>query len=208
MTSVLSVDSPAAFFRPPFYVPRAPPVYNLAALGQVIAQALAHALVERRLTDPAVGERWRSFWESVDAADDHSIYCLHTARNKNYTWLQRRLNESELGDGLRLREALGSRIAFLAFQRTRRTNAGLGSSRRLPAADVPGVHLSRKQLFFVMHCALGCAMAGDRGRALPGTPDDQQQRCMVVYETRRRLDDRHCGGHLASGSTPNDCRYI
>ncbi|KAH6936351.1 hypothetical protein HPB50_016332 [Hyalomma asiaticum] len=208
MTSVVSVDSPAAFFRPPFYVPRAPPVYNLAALGQVVAQALAHALLERRLTDPAVGEHWRSFWESVDAADDHSIYCLHTAHNKNYTWLQRRLNESELDDGPRLRKALGSRIAFLAFQRTRRTNARLGSSRRLPTAVVPGVHLSRKQLFFVMHCALGCAMAGERARALPRTPDDQQQRCMVVYETRRHLDDRHCGGRLASGSTPNDCRYI
>ncbi|KAL1466014.1 hypothetical protein MTO96_043005, partial [Rhipicephalus appendiculatus] len=209
MTSAVSVDSPAAFFRPPFYVPGAPPAYNLAALGQVVARALAHALVERRHADPAVGERWRSFWESSDAADDDSIYCVHTGHNKNDTWRQRRLNESDISDGARLREALGSRIAYLAFQRTRRTAAAGGGAVRRPAAadHLPGVNLSSKQQFFVMHCALGCAMGGDRGRALPGGPGDQQ-RCMVVYQTRRRLVDRSCGATLASGSVPNDCRYI
>lgn len=212
MTSAVSVDSPVAFFRPPFYVPGAPPAYNLAALGQVIARALAHELIERRRADPAVGERWRSFWESSDAADDDSIYCLRTGHNKNDTWRQRRLNESEIGDAARLREALGSRIAYLAFQRNRRSAAaaGGGAVRRPAAADhLPGVNLSSKQQFFVMHCALGCAMGGDRGRALPGSPADQlQQRCMVVYQTRRRLVDRSCGATLASGSVPNDCRYI
>ncbi|XP_075724955.1 uncharacterized protein LOC142767352 [Rhipicephalus microplus] len=207
MTSAVSVDSPAAFFRPPFYVPRAPPAYNLAALGQVVARALAHALVERGHADPAVRERWRSFWESSDAADDDSIYCLHTGHNKNDTWQQRRLNESEIGDGARLREALASRIAYLAFQRSGRATAAV---RRAAATDhLPGVNLSSKQQFFVMHCALGCAMGGNLDRTLPDGPAGQlQPRCMVVYQTRKRLVGRSCADALASGSMPNDCRYI
>ncbi|XP_049523039.1 uncharacterized protein LOC125945311 [Dermacentor silvarum] len=201
MTSTVRVDSPTTFFRPPFYVQRAPPAYNLAAVGQIIAQALAHELVEQRHANPAVGERWRSFWESNDAADDDSMYCLHADHNKNDTWRQHRLNESELADRASLDEVLGSRIAYLAFQRTRRANAGGGH----PTAELPGVNLSSKQLFFVMHCALGCAMGGDRDPVR--SPADHHQRCMVVYRTRKRLLDRPCA-QLAGGSVPNDCRYI
>nr|XP_050030017.2 uncharacterized protein LOC126526063 [Dermacentor andersoni] len=201
MTSAVSVDSPATFFRPPFYVPRAPPAYNLAALGQVIARALAHELVERRRANPAIGERWRTFWESSDAADSDSTYCVHAGLNTNDTWRQHRLNESELADRARLDEVLGSRIAYVAFQRTRLAIAGAGR----PTTELPGVNLSSKQLFFVMHCALGCAMGGDRDSVR--SPADHHQRCMVVYQTRKRLVDRPCG-QLASGNIPNDCRYI
>ncbi|XP_065312360.2 uncharacterized protein [Dermacentor albipictus] len=201
MTSAVSVDSPATFFRPPFYVPRAPPSYNLAALGQVIARALAHEVVERRRANPAVRERWRTFWESSDAADGDSTYCVQAGLNTNGTWRQHRLNESELADRARLDEVLGSRIAYVAFQRTRLAIAGAGR----PTTELPGVNLSSKQLFFVMHCALGCAMGGDRDPAR--SPADHHQRCMVVYQTRKRLVDRPCG-QFASGNIPNDCRYI
>ncbi|XP_049523067.1 uncharacterized protein LOC125945347 [Dermacentor silvarum] len=165
--------------------------------NQVIAKALAHELVERRRADPAVGERWRSFWQSRDIAADDSTYCLHAGRNKNDTWRQRRLNETELADRGRLDEVLGSRIAYLAFQRARLAAAGSGRS----TTQLLGVNLSSKQFFFIMHCALGCAMGGHR------SPDDLQQRCMVVYQTRKRLVDGPCG-QLAKGSGPNDCRYI
>nr|XP_054925801.1 uncharacterized protein LOC126529401 [Dermacentor andersoni] len=212
MTSAVSVDSPAAFFRPPFYVPGASPEYNLAALGQVIAKALAHELVERRRFDPAVGGRWRSFWQSRDtSAANDSTYCLHAGHNKasptcspaqNDTWRQRRMSESELAEGARLDELLGSRIAYLAFQRTRlATTAGSGG-RSTTTELLPGVNLSSRQFFFIMHCALGCAMGGQR------SPADPQQRCMVVYQTRRRLVDRPCGQLAEKGSGPNDCRYI
>ncbi|XP_075559790.1 uncharacterized protein LOC142591351 [Dermacentor variabilis] len=204
MTSAVSVDSPAAFFRPPFYVPGAPPEYNLAALGQVIAKALAHKLVERRRFDPAVGGRWRSFWQSRDtSAANDSTYCLHAGHNKNDTWRQRRMNESELADGARLDELLGSGIAYLAFQRTRlATTAGSGGRSTTTTELLPGVNLSSRQLFFIMHCALGCAMGGQR------SPAELKQRCMVVYQARRRFVDRHCGQLAEKGSGPNDCRYI
>ncbi|KAH6937591.1 hypothetical protein HPB50_001871 [Hyalomma asiaticum] len=252
MTSVVAVNSPADFFRPPFYVPLAPPAYNLAALGQVVAHALAHALIERREAEADIEKRWRSFWESGAVDGDDSIYCLHAGFNKNNTWRQRRLNESELGGGARLRDVLASRIAYLALMRTghitttnntwrqRRLNESelgggarlrevlasriaylalmrtghntttVSSSRRPAAGDLPGVHLSSTQLFFVMHCALRCAMGGDRGHTFPPNREGQQEqkRCMVVYNTRGRLDDRPCGGLFGSGTMPNDCRYI
>ncbi|XP_072140241.1 uncharacterized protein [Dermacentor andersoni] len=216
MTSAVSVDSPATFFQPPFYVPGASPEYNLAALGQVIAKALAHELVERRRFDPAVRGRWRSFWQSRDtnAAND-STYCLHAGHDKasptcspaqNDTWRQRRMSESELAEGARLDELLGSRIAYLAFQRTRLAVTAGSGGRSTTTELLPGVNLSSRQFFFIMHCALGCAMGGQQSPVR--SPADLKQRCMVVYQTRRRLVDPSCGQLAEKGSGPNDCRYI
>ncbi|KAH7950305.1 hypothetical protein HPB49_022123 [Dermacentor silvarum] len=201
MASVVNVDSPAAFFRPPYYDARAPPAYNFAALGQVIAQAMAHELIERQRADPAIDERWRRFWGGGgDHVNGGSMYCLYAGYNKSGTWRQSRLNESDLTNGVRLDEVLGSRIAYLVFQRARHSKATESGQTRA----LPGVRLSSKQLFFVMHCALSCAMGGDHGPAI--SPADRS--CMVVYRTRKRFIDTPCGQASSSESVPNECRYL
>ncbi|XP_050029642.1 uncharacterized protein [Dermacentor andersoni] len=199
MASVVNVDSPAAFFRPPYYDAGAPPAYNIAALGQVIAQAMAHELIERRRADPAIDERLRRFWDEGDHANGSSMYCLYAGYNKSGTWRQSRLNESDINNRVRLHDVLGSRIAYLVFQRARHSKATVSGQTRA----LPGVRLSSKQLFFVMHCALSCAMGGDHGPAI--SPADQ--RCMVVYRTRKRFIDTPCG-QASSKSIPNECRYL
>ncbi|XP_075557501.1 uncharacterized protein LOC142589811 [Dermacentor variabilis] len=199
MASVVNVGSPAAFFRPPYYDAGAPSAYNFAALGQVIAQALAHELIERGRADPAIDERLRRFWDEGDHVNGSSMYCLYAGYNKSGTWRQSRLNENDTTNGVRLHDVLGSRIAYLVFQRARHSKATKSGQARA----LPGVRLSSKQLFFVMHCALSCAMGGDHGPAI--SPADQ--RCMVVYRTRKRFIDTPCG-QASSKSVPNECRYL
>ncbi|KAL1452292.1 hypothetical protein MTO96_043852, partial [Rhipicephalus appendiculatus] len=187
MASVVNVDSLSAFFRPPYYDARALPAYNFAALGQIIAQAMAQEMIKRRRDDPAVGERWRRFWDGGDHVTGSSMYCLYAGSN-------------ELTREARLDELLGSRIAYLAFQRARNSNASDSGQAR----TLPGVLLSSKQLFFVMHCALSCAMGGDHGPAVASAPD---RRCVVAYKTRKHFIDTPCG--KASGEkVPNECRYL
>lgn len=201
MMSVVNVEQPAAFFRPPYYDTGAPPAYNFAALGQIIAQAMAHELVERRREDPAVADRWRRFWEHTDAVDADSIYCLRIGLDKNNTWRQTRLDESELADRASLDGALGSRIAYLAFLGTRRED----SRQNGPTRELSGVELSSRQLFFVMHCALSCARRGGVTDGFGALPADQ--RCMVVYKARSRDVDKPCA-QRGSTDIPNECRYI
>ncbi|KAL1483588.1 hypothetical protein MTO96_033086 [Rhipicephalus appendiculatus] len=190
MASVVNVDSLSAFFRPPYYDARALPAYNFAALGQIIAQAMAQEMIKRRRDDPVVGERWRRFWDGGDHVTGSSMYCLYAGSNE----------ENELTREARLDELLGSRIAYLAFQRARNSNASDSGQAR----TLPGVLLSSKQLFFVMHCALSCAMGGDHGPAVASTPD---RRCVVAYKTRKHFIDTPCG--KASGEkVPNECRYL
>ncbi|KAL3238809.1 hypothetical protein MRX96_021839 [Rhipicephalus microplus] len=200
MVSVVNVDSLAAFFRPPYYDVRALSAYNFAALGQIIAQAMAHELIKRRRDDPAVGERWRRFWDEDDQVSGSSVYCLYAGYSENDTRRQSRLEESDLPKETRLDELLGSRIAYLAFQRARHSNASDNGY----AQTLPGVLLSSKQLFLVMHCALSCAMGGGHSPAVVIPPD---RRCMVMYKARKRFIDTPCG--KASGErVPNECRYL
>ncbi|KAH7943026.1 hypothetical protein HPB52_004009 [Rhipicephalus sanguineus] len=200
MASVVNVDSLTAFFRPPYYDVRAPPAYNFAALGQIIAQAMAHELIKRQRDNPAVGERWRRFWDEGDHVTGGTVYCLYTGYNENGTGWQSRVDEGNLTKGARLDELLGSRIAYLAFLRARHFNASDSGHTR----TLPGVLLSSKQLFFVMHCALSCAMGGDHGPAVVSPPD---QRCMVTYKTRKRFIDTPCG-KTSGERVPNECQYL
>ncbi|KAH7942693.1 hypothetical protein HPB51_028624 [Rhipicephalus microplus] len=200
MVSVVNVDSLAAFFRPPYYDVRALPAYNFAALGQIIAQAMAHELIKRRSDDPAVGERWRRFWDEDDQVTGSSVYCLYAGYSENDTRRQSRLEESDLPKEARLDELLGSRIAYLAFQRARHSNASDGGY----AQTLPGVRLSSKQLFLVMHCALSCAMGAGHSPAVVIPPD---RRCMVMYKARKRFIDTPCGKGPGE-RVPNECRYL
>ncbi|XP_077489155.1 uncharacterized protein LOC144099981 [Amblyomma americanum] len=203
MASVAKVAQPAALFRPPYYDVTAPPAYNFAALGQIIAQAMAHELVNRRGEEEETDARWQRLWERTDAVDADSVYCMRAAFNKNGTWRQTRVDEKELAGRAALDEALGTKIAIMAFLSARREGT---AGQNGPMMVLPGVELSSKQFFFVMHCALSCARAGsgaDAVRTLPPT----DQRCMVVYNTRKQAMDKPCG-QLGGREIPNECRYI
>ncbi|XP_077489208.1 uncharacterized protein LOC144100033 [Amblyomma americanum] len=199
MAAVAHVERPGAFFRPPYYDAGAPPEYNFATLGQVISKAMAHELSERRQNDPTIGKRWRGFWEDVDTADGKSVYCLKAGFAKNDTWREKKLDESKLIDKARLEGVLGSRIAYLAFLRAQRPNATTTGLTEM----LPGVDLSSKQLFFVMHCALSCVMGQDPD-SVRGPGD---QRCMVAYRSRKRSNSRRCR-QVTGGGIPNECHYI
>ncbi|KAH6942636.1 hypothetical protein HPB50_008751 [Hyalomma asiaticum] len=201
MASMVNVESPATFFRLPYYDVRAPPTYNFAALGQIIAQAMAREFIERRRVDAAESERLRRFWDKGDHATGGSLYCLFTRYNKNGTTRRRiRLNESDLSNGMHLGELLGSRIAHLAFRRARHSKA---SGRGQVAWTLPGVLLASKQLFFVMHCALSCAMGGNHDS--PYSPSGQG--CMVMYKTQKRFIDAPCG-MVSTKRVPHECHHL
>lgn len=200
MASVENVDSPADFFRPPYYAGGSFQAYNFAALGQVVSQAVAHELFEQRRGDAVGSEQWKRLFDGFGKDEYSSTYCFHARVKQNDTWRQEKLTEKVFTDKGYLEHLLGTRTAQFAFVQHQRSN---NRTDKGATAELPGVGLSKKQLFDVMHCALSCAMVGKSDHLrFP-----RRQDCMVVYKTAGRFIDRPCGKSLRVNAL-KECLYV
>ncbi|XP_049273575.1 uncharacterized protein LOC119399045 [Rhipicephalus sanguineus] len=199
MASVAAVTHPAALFRMPYYDTHTLAAYNFASLGQVVARAMAHKLDELRCTDKFVDQHWQSFLEDADIIDSRTTYCAEALINENDTWRQKKVNLSGVPNGTLLNNVVGLKVAYLALLRS--SNATTAS--RSEAQLFSGVHLSSKELFLLIHCALSCALGGRR--SVPNSREEQH--CMVVYRSFRPFIDKPCARPTHENEL-NDCRYV
>ncbi|XP_049523914.1 uncharacterized protein LOC125945706 [Dermacentor silvarum] len=150
----LDKDRPASFFRLPYYDAAALPAYNFAGLGQVIARAFVHRNEEMLRHNPAMRERWNRFWGATGAINRGATYCLVTGRRQNDTSRRETPNGTRTSEWVIRDQGSTLKLSYLAFLRSRRANTGLTK----PKERLPGIRLSREQLFFTMYCALSCSM--------------------------------------------------
>ncbi|KAH7949617.1 hypothetical protein HPB49_012789 [Dermacentor silvarum] len=82
MASLVHIKRPNDFFRLPYYDIRALAAYNFAALGHVVARAMARKLDEPRRNDKSKGERWQRFLDRTEIIDSSVTYCAEATRNE------------------------------------------------------------------------------------------------------------------------------
>ncbi|XP_077489422.1 uncharacterized protein LOC144100312 [Amblyomma americanum] len=199
IASALNLEEPAAIFRLPFYDSANLLPFNYAALGQVIARALARNVEDMRRNHPEKGKIWQRFWDSIHIADSSATYCVEARRNENDTWRQRNLDHSNVTEEKILEHVLALRIAYIAFLRAGHVHP----NSEFLAFSSSGLHLTSKQLFLIAHCATRCATRGSQEDHLPRP----ENRCMVVYKTSRPSFKRPCAQHF-QGNGLNECHYI
>ncbi|XP_075741778.1 uncharacterized protein LOC142792739 [Rhipicephalus microplus] len=198
IASLTDVTHLGDLFRMPYYDARTLAAYNFASLGHVIARVVAHKLDELRRTDKFVDQQWRSFVEDADIIDSRTTYCAEALINENDTWRQKKVNLSDLLEETLMNHVAGLKIAHVALLRSSNTTMGYRSEGQL----LPGVRLSSKELFLLMHCALSCAL-GARGF----NHFREERHCMVVYRSSRPFIDRPCA-RPTHENVLNDCRYV
>ncbi|KAK8757830.1 hypothetical protein V5799_004537 [Amblyomma americanum] len=101
------------------------------------------------------------------------------------------LNESTM-TGMPLMRSMATRLAYLTWQRLP------GSSKE----RLPGLFLAPKVLFFLQHCALGCARGGPMGTA---NPDD---RCAVLMRGWGAIGDHIPCRHKVPHEDLSRCRHL
>ncbi|KAH7950079.1 hypothetical protein HPB49_019437 [Dermacentor silvarum] len=198
----LDKDRPASFFRLPYYDAAALPAYNFAGLGQVIARAFVHRNEEMLRHNPAMRERWNRFWGATGAINRGATYCLVTGRRQNDTSRRETPNGTRTSEWVIRDQGSTLKLSYLAFLRSRRANTGLTK----PKERLPGIRLSREQLFFTMYCALSCSM----GVGLDTTTRlmTTRQKCVVDYATTlKRFFDGPCTNATRTNS-PHKCSYL
>ncbi|XP_065311478.1 uncharacterized protein [Dermacentor albipictus] len=198
MATLADIKRLNAFFRLPYYDARILAAYNFAALGHVVGRAIAHKVDHLRRQDKSMDERWQRFWESSDVIDSNNVYCAEATINENDTWRQKRVNEFVANDAL-LDHVVGLKMAHLALVSSTNRASLSYSERQL----LPGIHLSSKQLFLILHCALGCTMDASRD----SHHSIHKNNCMVVYRSFRPFIDKPCAQPTDENAL-NDCRYI
>ncbi|KAH7944176.1 hypothetical protein HPB52_016737 [Rhipicephalus sanguineus] len=132
--------------------------------------------------------------------DTHTLAAYNFASlGQNDTWRQKKVNLSGVPNGTLLNHVVGLKVAYLALLRS--SNATIAS--RSEAQLFSGVHLSSKELFLLIHCALSCALGGRRSVH----QSREEQHCMVVYRSFRPFIDKPCARPTHENEL-NDCRYV
>ncbi|KAL3214564.1 hypothetical protein MRX96_034838 [Rhipicephalus microplus] len=201
--ATLDKGQPSDFFRIPYYDDRALPAYNFASLGQVVARALLRHAEELRRRDPAMNERWQRFWGETGAITHGATYCLVNSRKQNDTPRLETTKGTATPNGSFRAHGLALKLSYLAFLMSRGTSTAVTTKL---GQRLPGIRLSREQLFLVMHCALSCT-AGDG----PGSTSRQaaaRQKCVVDYATTlERFADGPCTNASRVDSL-DKCSYV
>ncbi|XP_065280239.1 uncharacterized protein [Dermacentor albipictus] len=198
----LDNERPASFFRLPYYDARALPAYNFAGLGQVIARAFVHRTKELLSKNPAMSERGNSFLGATGVINPGATYCLVNGRKQNGISRQRTPNATRGSERVIWDQGSTLKLSYLAFLRSRRVNAGTTK----PMERLPGIRLSREQLFLTMHCALSCSMG--TGNDTNARQMTTRNKCVVDYMTTLK---HFFPGPCANSRTMNnldECSYL
>ncbi|XP_077507989.1 uncharacterized protein LOC144119166 [Amblyomma americanum] len=180
-------------FRPPYFYDGGTEAYNYATLGQLLAEGAVQELASGGSSDAEnQRRRWFAFWKTRVSADFSAAYCVQASVQKfSHEHPVAPLNESTM-TGMPLMRSMATRLAYLTWQRLP------GSSKE----RLPGLFLVPKVLFFLQHCALGCARGGPMGTA---NPDD---RCAVLMRGWGAIGDHIPCRHKVPHEDLSRCRHL
>ncbi|XP_075741777.1 uncharacterized protein LOC142792738 [Rhipicephalus microplus] len=175
----------------------------LAIPGKVVARALLRHAEKLRRRDPATNERWQRFWGATGAITHGATYCLVNSRKQNDTPRLETANGTATPNGSFRAHGLALKLSYLAFLMSR--GASTAVTTKL-GQRLPGIRLSREQLFLVMHCALSCTAGGGPGSAFRQAA--ARQKCVVDYSTTlERFADGPCTNASRVDSL-DKCSYV